>query len=380
MSNGSSYGCEETIESMGARTSSEKHRAKPSRRIVSKKRRDGSIEIMHSSISSKPYLYAIAGAIDIRWMMPTVCPRASEYETRDDANETTKNTHARARARTANALALGLLSVAFTLRDDVPARVLRGGAVEGVRERRWQSIPTSFRARTGRIRGRPEANRRATPGGHRTGTRSASNRARFSRQSIPIGWWTRARAARGRSPARLSLARTASRSARGAFPLAFFAGAFFAGLFAAGFARDTVFFAGVAVFFTARSSWSSSSSSRVAEGDERGGGRSRGRDRSIGPSPSPRGRPTIAGIAVGRVVARGGVPVPARRPTTRGVEGARDVRGWWWWWVVTRRVCVRRSDVFGNAMEGVCGSVDVCDWFYRCKCVESICIRMCRRG
>ena len=64
-------------------------------------------------------------------------------------------------------------------------------------------------------------------------------------------WWTRARTARDiASPARLSLARTASRSARGAFPLAFFAGAFFAGLFAAGFARDTVFFAGVAVFFT----------------------------------------------------------------------------------------------------------------------------------
>ena len=51
--------------------------------------------------------------------------------------------------------------------------------------------------------------------------------------------------------ARLSLARTASRSARGAPPLAaFFTGAFFTGLFAAGFARDTVFFAGVAVFFT----------------------------------------------------------------------------------------------------------------------------------
>ena len=46
-------------------------------------------------------------------------------------------------------------------------------------------------------------------------------------------------------------ARTASRSARGAPPLAaFFTGAFFTGLFAAGFARDTVFFAGVAVFFT----------------------------------------------------------------------------------------------------------------------------------
>ena len=24
------------------------------------------------------------------------------------------------------------------------------------------------------------------------------------------------------------------------------------------------------------------------------------------------------------------------------------------WWVVIRRVCVRRSDVFGNAMECVC--------------------------
>ena len=56
------------------------------------------------------------------------------------------------------------------------------------------------------------------------------------------------------SPARVSSLvsreRTASKSARGAFPLAFFTGAFFAGLFAAGLARDTVFFAGVAVFFT----------------------------------------------------------------------------------------------------------------------------------
>lgn len=57
------------------------------------------------------------------------------------------------------------------------------------------------------------------------------------------------------SPARVSSLvsreRTASKSARGAPPLAaFFTGAFFAGLFAAGLARDTVFFAGVAVFFT----------------------------------------------------------------------------------------------------------------------------------
>ncbi len=119
-----------------------------------------------------------------------------------------KNKYTRARARTANARALGLLSVAFTLPMTFPLGFFAAERSRRGRPGRIASIPTSFRARTGRIRGRPEANRRATPGGHRTGTRSASNRARFSRQSIPIGM-VDARAHRARHRiARASLART----------------------------------------------------------------------------------------------------------------------------------------------------------------------------
>ena len=104
----------------------------------------------------------------------------------------------------------------------------------------------------------------------------------------------------------------------------------------------------------------------------RGGGRSRGRDRSIDrSSASPRGRPTIAGDRGRDESSLVVCPRAPRDRRRRGVEGARDVRGWWWWWVVTRRVCVRRSDVFGNAMEGVC----VCVWMY---VIGSMGVNVCR--
>lgn len=49
------------------------------------------------------------------------------------------------------------------------------------------------------------------------------------------------------------------------------------------------------------------------------------------------------------------------------------------WWVVIRRVCVRRSDVVGKAMECVCVS-----WMYVIGYmgvrVCSVCVCMCRCG
>ena len=244
--------------------------------------------------------------------MPTVCPRASD--TRDARRrERDDKKYTRARARTYRQRPrLGLVIRRLHLADDVPARVLRGGAVEGVRGELqvFRLLSELERVESAVARKRTVEPRRAVTERERDLRRIARV---FLVSRSRSEWWTRARTARDiASPARLSLARTASRSARGAFPLAFFAGAFFAGLFAAGFARDTVFFAGVAVFFTVEVFLVVVvfiASRRVAT-RSRGGGRSRGRDRSIGPSPSPRGRPTIAGIAV--VTSRHSwcVPVP----------------------------------------------------------------------
>ena len=145
---------------------------------------------------------------------------------------------------------LGLVIRRLHLADDVPARVLRGGAVEGVR-----GELQVFRLLSELERVESAVARKRTVEPRRAVTERERDLRRIARVFSSVDPDRNGR--RARTPLatlhrpRVSRARTASRSARGAPPLAaFFAGAFFTGLFAAGFARDTVFFAGVAVFFT----------------------------------------------------------------------------------------------------------------------------------
>ena len=111
MSNGSSYGCEETIESVRARTSV----TAPSLHGESCR-----FDWNHSNHAFEHILQTISLRDRGRDRYPMddadrLPPR--ERYTRRETTRTgrQKNTHARARARTANVRALGLLSVAFTL-------------------------------------------------------------------------------------------------------------------------------------------------------------------------------------------------------------------------------------------------------------------------
>ncbi len=154
-----------------------------------------------------------------------------------------KNKYARARARTANARALGLLSVAFTLPMTFPLGFFAAepSRASGENCKYSDFFPSSNGSNPRSPGSEPSSHAGRSPNGNAI---CVESRAFSSVDPIDD--------ARTRAPlsTRFFRVRTASRSARGAPPLAFFVGAFFAGLFAAGFARDTVFFAGVAVFFT----------------------------------------------------------------------------------------------------------------------------------